>query len=62
MIRDIALVEHPEGRITVHRANCPDARQAAYNGLPVATLMGIEGEPPKDLPWHSCMTDPCLPK
>jgi len=52
---DIALVEEPLGQITVHQANCPQARAAAARGAPVATLMGIQGEAPTDLPWHDCM-------
>jgi hypothetical protein len=52
---DIALTEEQPGKVMVHRADCPDARRQAAQGLPVATMLGCEGPLPKDLPKHSCL-------
>ena len=57
---DIALAE-TDGRIVVHRADCPTVRTLAALGLPVATLFGIS-EPGDDatildLDRHSCLDE-----
>ena len=53
--RNYALVGNPEtGAIDVHEANCPVARQAAADGLPVMTLYGclIAPDGSYDCPLH----------
>jgi hypothetical protein len=56
---DIALVQDAWGRMTVHTADCPDARRAAAEGLAVMTLIGCARMPTKDevKQWHSCLAD-----
>lgn len=56
-IKDIALTEGRDGSVTVHRADCPDVRVLADLGFPVATLFGIQQQPPDDLERHSCMEE-----
>lgn len=56
-VRDIALSENDDGSVTVHKADCPDVRKLAEQGRPVATLLGIQGPVPREIPWHSCLDD-----
>jgi hypothetical protein len=57
MTKDFALVHEPNGEFVVHRADCPDARMKANLGYPVATLLGCEKAPAKDLKRHSCLDE-----
>lgn len=50
---DLALTE-VDGQITLHTANCPEARMMAFLGFPVATMFGCEREP-MDVRRHSCL-------
>ena len=43
---DLAVVQDDAGKMSVHRAQCPDARAAADRGLPVMTMFGCTGLPP----------------
>lgn len=55
-VKDIALTEDADGKgVLMHRADCPYARMAAANGLPVATLFGIQGGLPTDIKRHDCL-------
>lgn len=58
MIRDIALVQDADGKITVHRARCPEARDAAAAGRPVMTMFQIQRPIPRDqYRHHECMEE-----
>lgn len=58
MIRNIALVQDPDGDCTVHRAECPAAREAAAAGRPVLTMLGVQRSIPRDqYRQHDCMND-----
>lgn len=54
MTYDIALTEGRDGKVVVHRADCPGARLMADLGFPVATLFGCE-QMPDELPLHDCL-------
>ena len=61
---DIAVVaDLPNGKMILHRADCPVARKCADAGIPVMTMYGVEkplteeGWGDKDnTVWHSCLT------
>jgi hypothetical protein len=55
---DIALTEEEPGKVVVHRADCPLVRRLAALGFPVATLFGLQGSIPDDLPRHNCTETP----
>lgn len=56
---DLSLVCGPGLEITVHRADCPEVRQAAAEGIPVMTMLGCQVMPEQDKHlWHSCMEAP----
>lgn len=54
---DIALGPDPENpeELIAHRPDCPLVRGQAAAGAFVTTLLGCEGELPKDLKVHSCL-------
>jgi hypothetical protein len=52
---DIALTEDADGRILVHRADCPWARFLANAGFPVVTMFDCQRMPPADMKRHSCL-------
>lgn len=52
---DFAMTE-VNGRITLHAANCPEARTMAMMGFPVATFIEAKGLP-DDYPRHSCLEE-----
>ncbi len=54
---DIALAEGPDGKMLVHRVDCPLVRAMAARGEMVATLFGIQGALPDDLEKHSCLKE-----
>jgi hypothetical protein len=53
---DIALTEDDDGRILVHRVDCPYARTHAMLGRMVANLFGCE-ELPADVERHDCLKE-----
>jgi hypothetical protein len=52
---DYALAADEQGKIIVHRADCPDVRAQAAAGDPVATFLGCERPLPDDLTRHDCL-------
>jgi hypothetical protein len=49
------------GWAILHRADCPQVRQLAADGVPVLTMLGCERMPPADnarLIWHTCLGPP----
>lgn len=52
---DLALTEGPDGKVLMHRADCPEARAQAASGKPVMTLFACEGPLPDDVARHSCL-------
>ena len=54
MAIDLAIAEF-EGKVTLHRANCPLVRELAAKGEAVMTLFECQGEPPRDIEQHTCL-------
>jgi len=52
---DLALAEDGNGKVVVHRADCPEVRALADAGEPVMTMFGCAKLPPDDVPRHSCL-------
>jgi len=53
--RDYALVIGADGRLALHRADCPVVRAMAADGEPVLTMLDCAREPSDQLARHSCL-------
>jgi hypothetical protein len=53
--RDYALVIDKDGRLALHRADCPTVKAMEDNGEPVLTMRNCAHEPSDKLPRHSCL-------
>ena len=55
---DLAMAPDADGTITLHTATCPVVRKIAAGGIiPVATMFGVKGPLPDDLPHHDCLSE-----
>lgn len=53
---DLAVTEETDGRMMLHRADCPHARKLAAEGQPVLTMLDCRDSPfMNTLPHHDCL-------
>ena len=53
---DLALAPSDDGKtLVLHRADCPDVRKQAADGVPVLTMYDCERAPKDDIIKHSCL-------
>jgi len=52
---NLAIAQEPDGRVMMHRADCPYLRALAEQGFPVLTMLDCQGDPDPELPRHDCL-------
>ena len=54
---NLALTPTKDGKVIIHRADCPVVRALANAGEPVITLFGVQRKLELDIERHSCLLD-----